>query len=72
MLVAMLGHVGLALALQALIDRLTGSRVAGACAAIGSLPLATCAAQPRVRWTPLARPLRGSTGAIDSRAATAS
>jgi len=48
-LVGALGHVVLALALQALVDRLAGSRVAGACAAI-AWAVAREVTQAEYRW----------------------
>ena len=49
MLAGLLGHVALALGQQALIDRLTRSRVAGACAAI-SWAVAREVTQAEYRW----------------------
>ena len=49
MLLGMLGHVALALALQALVDRLTRSRVAGACVAI-AWAVARELTQAEYRW----------------------
>ena len=49
MMLGVIGHVVLALAMQALVDRLTGSRVAGACAAI-AWAVAREITQAEYRW----------------------